>query len=61
MVTEIRVKNRLDEPIMVTVVVEKIMVKPEIKPNTEQIMDCGEGDEIVRIYISKAINDEEAS
>ena len=54
MVAEIRIKNRLDEPIMVTIVVEKIIVKPEIKPNTEQIIDCGEGEEIIRIYISKA-------
>jgi len=56
MVAEIRVKNRLDKPIMVTIVVEKIMVKPEIKPNTEQIIDCREGDEIVQIYISKVVD-----
>ncbi len=61
MVAEIRIKNRLDKPIMVIVVVEKIMVKPEIKPNTEQIIDCEEGEEIIRIYIDKAINDEETS
>ena len=54
MVMEIRVKNRLNEPIMVTIVVEKIMVKPEIKPNTEQIIDCEEGEKIIRIYIDKA-------
>ena len=53
---EIRVKNRLDEPVMITVVVKKIMVEPKIVPGTEKIIDCEKADEIVEIYIDKPVD-----